>query len=124
MMIDWSRYAQYFVPSEFECKCGCGENRIVPELIELLYSARLVADIPFQITSGYRCQTHNERVGGVSGSAHTQGMAADIYTPTMGARRKILEGLLLAGFTRVGIASTFIHCDVDQTRPRGVYLYG
>lgn len=35
---------------------------------------------PIIITSAKRCITHNEKVGGVNGSQHTLGTAADITT--------------------------------------------
>lgn len=34
---------------------------------------------PMIITSGYRCQTLNKKVGGVSNSQHTKGQAVDFY---------------------------------------------
>lgn len=36
---------------------------------------------PICVSSGYRCPMLNEKVGGVEGSYHTRGMAADIYDP-------------------------------------------
>ena len=122
-IIDWKKYSPIFTPQEFECKCGCGQLVMEPELIELLYEARLHAGIPFVVTSGYRCPAHNGHVGGVSGSAHTLGKAADIRANSMTARMKVLDALLRVGFPRVGIAREFLHCDVDWEKPLGVYLY-
>ena len=122
-MIDWKKYSPIFVPQEFECKCGCGQLKIDPDLIELLYEARMQAGIPFVVTSGYRCAAHNGHVGGVSGSAHTTGKAADIRAVSMVPRMKILDAMLRSGFPRVGIAREFVHVDVDWEKPLGVYLY-
>ena len=121
--IEWTRYSPIFQAHEFECRCGCGRLKIDPELIEMLYEARLQAGIPFVVTSGYRCPAHNGHVGGVSGSAHTLGKAADIRANSMVARMKVLDALLRVGFPRVGIAREFLHCDVDWEKPLGVYLY-
>ena len=121
--IEWTRYSPIFREREFECKCGCGQLKIDPELIEMLYAARLHAGIPFVVTSGYRCPAHNGHVGGVSGSAHTTGKAADIRANSMVARMKVLDAMLRSGFPRVGIAREFVHVDLDWEKPLGVYLY-
>ncbi|MGC9344888.1 MAG: D-Ala-D-Ala carboxypeptidase family metallohydrolase, partial [Bacteroidales bacterium] len=63
---------------EFECKCGCGQNGVDINFLRKLNEARDLADIPFIISSGYRCQKHNKEIGGVPDSAHTKGMAVDI----------------------------------------------
>ena len=44
---------------------------------------RKVLNKPIFITSGYRCQELNKVVGGVSNSAHIQGLAADFVVPEM-----------------------------------------
>ena len=43
---------------------------------------------PICVSSGYRCPELNKEVGGVEGSYHTRGMAADIYDP-----KGLTEGL-------------------------------
>ena len=43
---------------------------------------------PICVSSGYRCPMLNKKVGGVEGSYHTRGMAADIYDP-----KGLTEGL-------------------------------
>ena len=43
---------------------------------------------PICVSSGYRCPMLNRAVGGVEGSYHTRGMAADIYDP-----KGLTEGL-------------------------------
>ena len=43
---------------------------------------------PICVSSGYRCPMLNKEVGGVEGSYHTRGMAADIYDP-----KGLTEGL-------------------------------
>ena len=66
-----------FKVSEFACKCGCG-NEVKQELIDMLQIIRDRAGIPIRVNSGYRCPKHNAAVGGVKGSYHTQGLAADL----------------------------------------------
>lgn len=122
-MIDWSKYEPIFTRDEFACKCGCGRVDMRKELIDRLHDARLVAGIPFVITSGYRCENHNMAVGGVHHSAHTTGHAADIRAADMMTRMKVLDGLVRAGVPRIGISRHFLHADVDWDSPLGVYLY-
>lgn len=107
----------YFNKSEFACKCGCGLDNINSMLVEELNIARAIADTPFVITSGCRCEMHNKNVGGLAGSAHTKGLAVDIRTNDSRERFKILQALMLCKFERIGINRHFIHVDIDETKP-------
>jgi len=106
----------YFDKSEFDCKCQCGANEVKPRLIDMLNAAREDAGIPFTITSGTRCETNNALSGGAPDSAHLNGWAVDIHAVSSRARYTILKALLDAGFTRIGIGSTFIHADCDPDK--------
>jgi uncharacterized protein YcbK (DUF882 family) len=89
-----------------------------------LQSARDISEVPYKINSGYRTEEHNDRVGGVTNSSHLKGKACDISAPNSIDRMNILKGLIKAGFTRIGIADTFIHVDNDHDKPDGVvWLY-
>ena len=66
-----------FKVSEFACKCGCG-NKVKQSIIDLCQKIRTKAGIPVRVNSGYRCEKHNAKVGGVSGSQHCAGVAADL----------------------------------------------
>lgn len=114
----------YFKNSEFECKCGCGKNNINGELLEDLNIARVIAGVPFIITSGTRCATHNKREGGLPNSSHVTGHAVDIRADDSRERFMVLMGLISAGFQRIGISKHFIHVDNDTTKPPQVaWLY-
>lgn len=106
----------YFKEKEFACKCGCGYSDISQELLSRLNLAREEAGVPFIITSGCRCKEHNKAVGGVADSAHTKGLAVDIYAPDA-TRWHILAALFLY-FHRIGISfkGNFIHVDIDMTK--------
>mgnify|MGYP003651097709 CR=1 FL=1 len=88
--------------------------------LEMLDNARDIADIPFAINSGYRTKEHNAKVGGVEGSSHTKGLACDIACSNSIARFLIINALLEAGFTRIGIANNFIHVDSDCEKSQDV----
>lgn len=70
----------HFQKSEFACKCGCGYDAINYNLVSLLEDIRAhFGENPLIVTSGCRCATHNANVGGVQGSRHVLGKAADFY---------------------------------------------
>lgn len=110
-----------FKNEEFECKCGCGKNEVSQKLLEKLQLARELANVPFKITSGYRCETHNKNVGGVTGSTHTLGLAADIEA--VGKNRIRILVSLARFFDRIGIANNFIHVDIDKSKPEAIWEY-
>lgn len=107
---------KYFKRSELECKCGCGET-ISSELLVRLVIARRKSDTPFVINSGSRCRKHNQAIGSKGSSSHIKGLAVDIAVVGSVQRFEILDSLLTAGFTRLGVASSFIHADIDTTKP-------
>lgn len=87
-----------------------------PFFISVLDSARKLAGTSFVITSGFRCPKHNKEVGGKKDSAHLSGVAADIETKTDSKRYKVVNALLDAGFTRIGIGNGFVHVDNDISK--------
>ena len=113
---------KYFKLSEFDDAPGTGKN-MKKEFLTKLDKARAIADVPFKITSGYRSKETNKRVGGVSTSSHLKGLAADISCKDSSTRQKIVNALIQAGFTRIGIADTFIHCDTDKDKNDAIWLY-
>jgi zinc D-Ala-D-Ala carboxypeptidase len=115
----------HFSKEEFECTCGCNTNQIDLNFVNKLEQARVYANSPFHIDSGYRCALHNLKVGGVSNSAHLYGHAADIRCSSNTERFMILEAVIKAGFLRIGIGKTFIHVDDSFTLPSPrIWLYG
>ena len=91
--------------------------------LQMLDDARGIAGIPFTITSGYRTKEHNEKVGGVSNSSHLVGKAADIKVGNGSERYIILNALIQAGFRRLGVAQSFLHCDNDESKANSVWTY-
>lgn len=95
-------------------------NYMDDDFLAMLDHARHVAGIPFKINSGYRTIEHNEKVGGKPNSSHIVGKAVDIAIKGSRERWIILEALINAGFTRFGIANTFIHVDSDDYKDENV----
>jgi uncharacterized protein YcbK (DUF882 family) len=119
--IDWDR-VRHFQKKELYCRC-CEKLNISANLVLKLDLARALAETPFIITSGFRCQKHNQVVGGVKDSAHVKGLAVDIAVQNNITRLSILRGLIIAGFRRIGIGSNFIHVDIDNSKANNVWLY-
>ena len=113
---------KYFKIEEFACKC-CGKHPMCEDLLKRLDTARGLAGIPFKINSGFRCVEHNRAVGGSKNSSHIRGLAADIACTDDRTRFILVEALIEAGFTRVGVARGFIHVDVDPDKPSALWFY-
>lgn len=117
------RALKHFRLSEFACKCGCGRLKIDGDLVAILDRARDISGVPYVITSGYRCEQHNQKEGGSPTSSHLAGLAADIAVKDERKRGAVLMGLINAGFRRIGITHGFIHVDIDPAKPGAVWLY-
>ena len=113
---------KYFKLSEFDSPDEPNSgNKMDKAFLEKLDYARHNAGIPFTITSGYRTEERNKLVGGRVGSSHLKGVAADIMCIGSRDRALIIKSLLEVGITRLGIADTFIHCDVDKSKEQDVF---
>jgi len=107
--------------SEFDCPC-CGANKMMEPFLDKLDAIRDAIDVPFIITSGYRCPLHNKKVGGSATSSHMKGLAGDIACSNSKDRYSMIPPLAIFG--RMGIRKDFIHVDMDDTKPQGmVWLY-
>jgi len=101
-----------------------GSGQLMDEtFLSMIDEARTIAKTPFKINSGFRTTEHNKAVGGVKGSSHTRGFAADISCVDSNSRFIILNALISVGFNRIGIYKTFIHCDIDNDKSRNVIWY-
>ena len=112
---------RYFSLDEFDSPDLPGSGEFMnQDFIDLLDKARERAGVPFRITSGYRSEQHNKDVGGVKNSSHRYGLAADISCVNSARRFLIIEALLYVGFTRIGVADTFIHVDLSIDKPQNL----
>ena len=114
----------YFKIEDFACRCGCGKNNVPPGFIDKLDCARVNAGVPFKLNRGCSCLKHNRRLGSKDTSSHVKGIAVDIEARSSVRRYWIIFGLIVAGFTRIGIGRTFIHADSDPNKAKEVvWLY-
>ena len=104
------RLSKNFRAWEFDCHCGrCRETLIDEKLVEGLQKIRDKFNLPVTIVSGYRCKSHNKRVGGVSKSQHLLGRAADIVVYSVSP---FVVANQCGHFKGLGRYRTFTHCDV------------
>lgn len=121
---------KYFKHHEFDSpdKPGSGEY-MEAEFLQRLDVARDIAGFPFIITSGFRTVEHQRtlREQGYSASknsSHLLGWAADIAIEGSRMRFELVDALLEAGFTRIGVANNFIHVDCDPNKTQHLlWLY-
>lgn len=88
-------------------------------LVEKLEHARYIAGVPFVITEGLASGGSH-----VADSAHSRGLAVDLRCSRSLDRFRIVDGLLTAGFKRIGIYDKHIHADVDPSLPQTVIWWG
>lgn len=105
-----------FDKSEFRCPCGkCDGGMMAPQFMVRLEKLRNLYGKPIHIDSGFRCVAHNKAVGGVGGSMHILGRAADLAVPSDGDRYTLLRLATGLGFGGLGILKNALHVD-DRDR--------
>jgi len=111
-----------FKSTEFDCHgSGCCSSTLVDDkLVTYLQQIREHFGKPVNISSGYRCATHNKNVGGATGSRHAKGQAADIYitgvTPAEIAKYAESIGILGIGLYETNSDGFFVHVDTRTTK--------
>lgn len=116
-----------FRVSEFLCHGSscCSTGKIDADLVTILQKIRDHFGKPVYISSAYRCPTWNKEVGGVSGSYHLRGQAADIkvegVAPAEVAKYAESIGVLGIGLYETSTDGYFVHVDTRTTKS---YWYG
>ena len=95
------------------------EQNMDEDFLSKLDEAREFAGIPFIINSAYRSPKHPQSIKNPT-SSHIKGLAVDIKATDSSTRFKVIEALVSVGFTRLGIADTFIHVDWDFDKSQEV----
>lgn len=108
-----------FKVSEFACKDGSDTVFISQGLVTVLQKIRDHFARPVIITSAYRNDAYNKKVGGAVYSQHKYGMAADIYISGV-SPATIAEFVetIMPNTGGIGIYSNFVHVDVRASRAR------
>lgn len=111
--------------SIIDCACGCGfkpKSSAIWVLESLSVQYRIEFGKDLVVLSGARCYNHNKEVGGVANSAHTKGLAFDVYFANSKECYSMAKHLFSLGVRRIGINfnKNFIHFDIDQSLPQNV----
>lgn len=111
---------KYFKEEEFTCNGEPCFDKMDKAFLAKLDLARSYSTVPFVITSSWRSEEHNRKVGGSHNSSHLRGVACDISAESGSAKYIIITALLRANFSRIGVSGTFVHVDSDENKPQGV----
>ena len=120
-----------FSVNEMKCHCGCGEDSMDMDFMDILQGIREDMNRPLKISSGARCIKHNMRVSSTGKTGphvpRTEGTkAADIIISGADALR-LIDTARKHGISGVGIsqrgnhATRFVHIDTlsaDDGHPR------
>lgn len=119
------RMSANFTREEFACKgmnC-CGHSAPVSVLlVDALQELRNIVGVPLHINSGFRCITHNRRIGSRDTSQHPRGTAADVDVPdgfTVDQFAELAEEVRDFADGAIGLYYTkgFLHLDTRTDGP-------
>ena len=116
--LGWWKYIRYFTRSEFRCPCGkCGGFPVEPDetLVRLADKVRDHFGSPVIVSSGVRCQAHNDELpGSAKNSYHLRGKAADFCVRGVsGAKLLAYVKTLPIHYAYQINGSDFVHMDVN-----------
>lgn len=115
--------AKYFSAREFRCKCGrpeCDARPPTARLLRKLDELREAWARPLIVVSGGRCEYHNAREGGATGSKHVNGEAADFFFPDEEEKLEFVRLATRLKFGGIGwgvVGDGRVHLDVRRRMP-------
>lgn len=111
-----------FKSTEFDCHGSgcCAQTKIDDDLVKYVQKIRDHFGKSVNVSSGYRCETHNKNIGGATNSKHSKGQAADIYisgvAPAEIAKYAESIGILGIGLYETDKDGHFVHVDTRTTK--------
>lgn len=119
---------EFFTRSEFRCPCPrCGGFPVEPDEIMVCNAneIRRRLGVPVSVVdgggSGVRCPEHNAEVGGVNGSQHILGKAADLHSSKSPEEMYRVAEEVMGDTGGIGIYSWGIHIDSRSVKARWDY---
>ncbi|MGM9548962.1 MAG: D-Ala-D-Ala carboxypeptidase family metallohydrolase [Faecousia sp.] len=113
---DWWKDIRYFTRAEFRCPCPrCGGFPVEPseKLVGLAERVREHFGVPVTVTSGVRCQAHNDELpGSVPNSYHVRGKAMDFCVRGFSASTVLPYVQTLGVHYAYAIDGNAVHMDV------------
>lgn len=105
------------------CVPACSVEDLNSKIVDYLILAQKMCGLQFVVTSGFRSLEHERSKGRKGTSSHCKGLAVDISTPDSLTRFKVVGALILSGFPRLGIGKTFVHADIDTSKPHPIIFH-
>lgn len=99
------KISKHFSKKEFACRCGCGQNKIYTQLVNMAEAFRayanewmptdILGEIYMNVHCVNRCFTHNRKIGSKDTSKHVSGKAMDfhLYYKKDGKNEDVTVGL-------------------------------
>ncbi|QDP52204.1 MAG: putative peptidase M15 [Prokaryotic dsDNA virus sp.] len=122
-----------FTTNEMMCHCGCGKSEMDNDFMKMLQAIRDEMQRPLKISSGFRCEYHNNKISSTGKNGpHTKAKAVDILISGADAMRLFAiaqkYGVSGIGMNQRGEHSKrFVHIDSlspsEGPRPT-VWTYG
>lgn len=114
---DWWKDIRYFTRAEFRCPCPrCGGFPVEPaeELVRLADHVREHFGVPVTVSSGIRCQAHNDELpGSAPNSYHVKGKAMDFTVRGKTAAQVLAYVKTLPIHYAYAIDGSYVHMDVN-----------
>jgi uncharacterized protein YcbK (DUF882 family) len=103
---------------QLKCPC-CGSFKAMDAIFKMANHIGSTINMPFNVTSAYRCPAHNKAVGGAPNSSHLKGLALDIDITGISKDKlyKFIEEAVKLRL-RIGIYKNHIHIDSNDIGPR------
>ncbi len=116
---------RHFKISEFDSPDEEGSgSKMDKGFLNLLDNIRSDSGVVMKINSGYRTKKHNDLLRNASpNSSHMKGIAVDVHCTSSVDRKRLIFAALDNGVKRIGVAKTFIHLDIDNTKIEAIWVY-
>ena len=116
------KLADNFTLGEFACKDGNDEVLVDLSLVDILQRARAELGRRITITSGYRTQKYNGKIGGAKNSYHIKGQAVDIKVEGLTPWQVALYFEHCSKAGGIGMYDSWVHVDTRAVKYRYVEL--
>lgn len=116
-----------FDRSEFRCRCGCENNEIKDEFIDVAQELRDQVGFALVCSSGYRCPRHPIESNKPTPGEHSEGTCADFRVSHEAAYKLLKAAVNHPAVTGIGVSQVgvtkrrFIHIGIGpakDNRPR------
>ncbi len=108
------------------CTCGhilCDKRSVSQFVLNKIQLIREDLNQPLSITSGGRCQYHQNEAHRTTPADHQLCQAVDVAVSGGVMRAKLVKLGLTYGFNAIGVAKTFVHLGVREDCELVIWVY-